>query len=791
MPAQVLSTVENNFTKGFVTEFTGLNFPENAATDTDNCLYDIVGHVTRRLGLDYETNHGTAALNRGGRVVNTYKWNNAGGDGDTKIVVTQVGATLSFYLASATSSTSPLSAHKVFNNVDITQFQTGATPDPATLECQFADGNGYLFVYHPRCQPFFCSYDAATGAVTPNIITLNVRDFTGIPEPGRDVTDRPNVLSIEHLYNLTNQGWTQGASWNTVSSGSGPSVQDSGTLSFTVPAGLPGVDLGSQISIANLNSIFGAVHGRFVPAGTPLMSGTLASYSGTTMNITITASKAAYLGEFLGPYVISPFNVGYINTWQSAVSNYPSNSDVWWYFKDNNGIYNPTTKVSQVTINNGNAPRGHYLLDAFNQDRSLISSVVGLTTISTSIRPRTGAWFQGRVWYAGTDASQTKTGDADFYTWTENIYFSQIATNPDQFGKCFQNNDPTSETLFDLLPTDGGVITIQGAGAIYKLFPIQNGMLVFAANGIWFITGSQGIGFTANDYTITKISSVRNISGTSFVDVNGLPYFWNEEGIYAVQPAQQGGLTVEPITIGTILSYYEDIPSSSKRFARGSYDPVNYTIQWIFRSQTDGDNLTSRYEYDKILNFNTYNKAFFPYTIGGTASTFVYPKVSSIAYVDYPTVSNVATPGFKYFVSAVIGSEFQFTFADEHDTGYVDWRTYDNVGVSYDSHFVTGYKLHGQGQRRFQIPYIYIFSNAEEETAYQIQSIWDYASSRLSGRYSSAQTIYNNKPYFGMIFRRHRLRGQGIVLQIKVTSVDGKPFDIMGWSTFETANQGV
>jgi hypothetical protein len=46
MPAQVLSTVENNFTKGFVTEFTGLNFPENAATDTDNCLYDIVGHVT-------------------------------------------------------------------------------------------------------------------------------------------------------------------------------------------------------------------------------------------------------------------------------------------------------------------------------------------------------------------------------------------------------------------------------------------------------------------------------------------------------------------------------------------------------------------------------------------------------------------------------------------------------------------------------------------------------------------------------------------------------------------------
>ena len=52
MAQQTSTAVENNFTKGFITESTGLNFPENAATDTDNCEYTIVGDVNRRLGID-------------------------------------------------------------------------------------------------------------------------------------------------------------------------------------------------------------------------------------------------------------------------------------------------------------------------------------------------------------------------------------------------------------------------------------------------------------------------------------------------------------------------------------------------------------------------------------------------------------------------------------------------------------------------------------------------------------------------------------------------------------------
>ena len=42
-----------------------------------------------------------------------------------------------------------------------------------------------------------------------------------------------------------------------------------------------------------------------------------------------------------------------------------------------------------------------------------------------------------------------------------------------------------------------------------------------------------------------------------------------------------------------------------------------------------------------------------------------------------------------------------------------------------------------------------------------------------------------------MIARRHTIRGRGLVLQLQFTSVDGQPFDIMGWSAYETVNTGV
>lgn len=782
MPSQAVSTVENNFTKGLITESTGLNFPENAATDTDNCEYTVIGDVVRRLGIDFEDNFEEVPVDFNNKAINTYKWTNAGGDGITQILVVQAGLVLHFFVITDSTNTSPISAHKLAATVDLTSYVQINVLDAQTKECQFADGDGYLFVFHPNANTIYCAYRADDDTVTPNLIEIKIRDFTGAKEVPQFAVDfRPTVPYDAHLYNLQNQGWSKGDSESAIQLGGGGPLVGPGLKGFTIPAGLSFTN-GDLVSIALTDTRFGV--GGWLSAGTQVMSGTVISYVGTALVVNVTSYNTNATSLDGSPYSITSISRGYLNTWQASIGNYPSNSDVWWYFKNASGVFDPANTIGNVTLSTGNAPNGHYILSAFNQTRSVISGVGSLTDVVTSVRPKTGAWFQGRVWYAGVDDAAYPDGTRDFYSWASNIYFSQIITAPTEFGNCYQVNDPTSENLNSILPTDGGVIVIPEAGSIYKLFPIQNGLLVFAANGVWFITGSQGIGFTANDYTITKISSVQSISGTSFVDVLGLPYFWNEDGIYAVTPQQGGSLSVQSVTVSTIDSFYNEIPTSCKKMARGAYDPLNFTIQWVYRD-TEFTTVGDSYKFNRIMNFNVFNKAFFPYSVS-TESNYI----AGINYVSGPGGLDTPDPAFRY-LTAFTGLN-TITFSFEKDEDYLDWQS-SGTGVDYDSYFVAGYRLAGDGQRRFQIPYIYIFSRTEEPriSGYKIQAIWDYASTSTSGRWSRPEVVTIDNQDFHMQFRRHKLRGMGIVLQIKVQSRTGLPFDVMGWSAYKNINQGV
>lgn len=782
MPQQLTSSVENNFTKGLITESTGLNFPENAATDTDNCEYTLIGDTLRRRGIDMEFAFRLTGIDRTNAAISEYKWNNVGGDGVTQLVATQVATSIFFWSVNASTVDSPLSQRKLTSFINLAQFVAPGALLDGTAECTYSDGNGYLFIFHPSCDPVYCTYD--NGTITGTRITVQIRDFTGVPELS-PVSLRPAALNASHNYNLVNQGWSAGNPWSATSTTT--HTVSTGSKAFTVAAGIAGIVNGTQIYVyygGPLNPLKIPAPGGLPTVNDTLLRGTVTGYAGTTLTLNIDVINGSQANCVGSSWLIVAVNNGYIDSWFTAIGNYPSNADVWWYFKNASNVFAPATTVANVSLSTSNAPRGHYILDAFNQQRD-VASGLAITDVVTTTRPRTGAWFQGRVWYTSVNAQQPASGTAGYYSWTENIYFSQIVTTPDNFSQCYQANDPTSEKLFDLLPTDGGVITIQGCGAVYKLFPIQNGMLVFAANGIWYITGSQGIGFTANDYTVTKISAVPSISSTSYVDVKGLPFFWNEDGIYTVEPSQNGGLQVNPITVGTIQSFYDDIPTSSKKFVRGAYHPIDYVIQWVYKS-TEAVSVNDRYSFNKILNFNTYNKAFFPYTLTSQAGK---PTINGILYVAGPGGSNTPPPGFKYFSSFPDVVITQFSFADEHDETYVDWKSTSTT--NYVSYFITGYKLRGQAIKQFQPQYIQMYSKANgAASAYKIQGIWNYANSGDSGKWSSEQLITNALTNFSTVFRRHKIRGRGFALQFKISSADGLPFDIQGWAVVDTVNTG-
>lgn len=778
MPQNPTGSMESNFIAGLKTEFTGLNFPENAVTDTDNTVYSLIGDVYRRGGIDYESGFQLNRIAVDSAAKSTFKWENVGGDGLTQMVVQQIGSTLYFYKSSAATSVSPLSSTRLTSTINISTFLvSGSAADPSQSECQYASGNGYLFVYNPKCEPFFVSYNSGTNLVSATQINVQIRDTVGIPE-SIPFNYRPTTLSPEHQYNLQNQGW--GFAWATTS-----------TSTFTVGTGdFPFVVASSTLPVA-VGDVMQAtgVTGGFI-------IGTVASYVGNVMTITETSNNQA--GIAFNSWNITPVP-NYINIFfttakggatnggtPALLNKYPSNAEQWWQYRSTNitaaapdGTFSPKNTTDYVVLNNNQAPQGSIILSAFNQTRSVASGIPGLTDVPTMVRPKSGAWFQGRAWYTGVDANFQASGDMPFYTWTENIYFSQINLTNNKFGYCYQEDDPSSPDLFDILPTDGGVITIQGAGSIFKLFPVQNGMLVHAANGIWFITGGKSIGFSADDYTITKISGVRCNSSTSFIDVLGYPMFWNEEGIYVVEPQQQGnGLQVNNLVIGTIATYYSEIPIQSKLFARGTYDPLNYIVQWMFRSTVE-TNETTRYQYDKVLVYNTANKAFYIYTVSGNT------HIHDCIYVSSPGGTLSPDPIIKYVVSAG-GS---ITFAEENDfVTYTDFAS--GIPVNYISYFVTGYKLHGKGLTRFQAPYIILYSDIPVYQ-YKMQSVWNYAISRNSGKFTQTQIVSGDDSNYSRLYNRLRIRGRGNVLQFKVTSIDGQPFTIMGWTMSELVNQGM
>lgn len=853
MPNQTPApALQNHFQAGLKTEFTGLNFPENAATSTDNCVYTLTGDVLRRGGINAEANHVINEIDQASVAQSSYIWKNVGGDGQTQMLVKQVGSNIYFFQITNATTSNGASNTLIPTIVNIALNQApGNTNNVALTECQYADGNGFLVIFHKDCDPTLCAFNSLTQVITPTLISLQTRDFIGIPEPGVADNFRPSTLSQEHLYNLVNQGWTQGANYtasgNPNAGGTGPggagAVSAGGStagypLLYNAPITgaswyIP-IITESSPSILTVGAIVNITFQIAVGGNTnqnAQVTGVVTSYTaGTDIIINVLSSnywasgsynnQFAFFGFWSGGNIVSDpfaqfgvtlnisiFNKGFIGTWHTDLLNFPSNSDVWWLYKDNTGVFNPTTTFVNVQQNVGAAPKGSQILNPWNQDRSTVSGVSGLTPVVTTARPSTGAWYQGRIFYTGVNASQQPTGDEPYTTWTENIYFSQIVQTSSDFGKCFQVNDPSAQDLFSILPSDGGVITIQGCGQIYKLFALRFGLLVFAANGVWFIAGSTGIGFAANDYTIVKISNIQSISATSFIDVVGYPLFWNAEGIYQVTPTQQAGsahspdiqLDVQNMVIGTINTFYSDIPQTSIQFARGDYDKLNFIVTWVYKT-TQETGIVDRYQMDGSLSYNTITKAFYPYTfpnkinIPGLANT-----LCDVKYIQLPSGITTPPPTLKYITEINLGAGPQFiTFFEENDfTTYTDFAVSDpfNTGAGYDysSFFVAGYNLPGQGVRKIQMPYCYLFFREPANSACQVQSLWDYAIAGTSGRWSAKQLITNNidPTKFNMLYRRVRLLGRGLAVQLKIQSVTGQPFDIMGWSVWDVINPGV
>lgn len=269
---------------------------------------------------------------------------------------------------------------------------------------------------------------------------------------------------------------------------------------------------------------------------------------------------------------------------------YPSNSDHWSIGRvedltdANVKKYNPEIAKRNL-VNGGYAPRGHYIIKAFDRgsSRTYASGISGLPADRELGRVKTVAAYAGRAWYSGI-TSKIVDGDSRSPSAAGLVFFSQILQTSINLVNCFTEADPTNIDFNEVVDSDGGVINIPEVNNIVKLLPIKDSLFVFAENGVWEISGGQN-GFTATSFKVGKIASIGVHSPRSIVEVNGVIFFWAIDGIYSLTQNDNGTYTSTNVTLDRIQKLYNTLPASARRTAKGYYDAANNKLRWLYYSE--------------------------------------------------------------------------------------------------------------------------------------------------------------------------------------------------------------
>lgn len=508
-----------------------------------------------------------------------------------------------------------------------------------------------------------------------------------------------------------------------------------------------------------------------------------------------------------------PITTGPIAEYYAEHSRYPGNNKQWWVAKDTNGDFDPEN-LSKIFFGNTRAPRGHFIVDAFNKNYSAVSGVAGLTTVSETTRPATVEFSSGRLFYGHRDT----------------VYFSPTLEDSSRAGQCFQEADPTAEDISDLIATDGGAIRIPNAENIIRLLALGSGLAVFAKNGVWFIS-SGAEGFTALDYSISQVSPVGTESPFAVVQADETLFWWSKIGIQAMKQSIgqfgpiSGSFDTSNLTEATIKRFYNNIGTEARKNAYGIFDPATNKVMWLYKNASD-DNFV----YKNILTFDSASGAFVPWSMkaegdnyfltGGFASPyFTYTTetieptfIKFIAYYDNYTSTSTSTAYLStgnFTSKEYVDFYSQYTNNSQYDSGSLD----DAVLMTYDSYIMTGYEVLEDGLRRKQAPVVGVFFLRGEESieldngnyvltnpqSCFFQSRWDWSTDDASGKWSTQVQAYRpkmtmfvdtaelepNTTDYEVFYTRLKVRGSGRAAQYRFSeSRQGYGFTLIGWHVF-------
>lgn len=500
------------------------------------------------------------------------------------------------------------------------------------------------------------------------------------------------------------------------------------------------------------------------------------------------------------------YNSGWTTAARSTYANWPPLTHPWFSGKNSTGDFSVAewNKVYSGTSLLGN---GRFVLNFFSKDRSTASGVSGISTEVETSRFKSVAAFAGRVFYAGLESAQN----------SGTILFSRTIENLSELGDCYQQNDPTSEEISDLLDTDGGYIKIPNAVNIRKLYTRGPDLFVFAENGVWKISGVDNI-FRATNYSISFITSIGIQAASSFIEAEGLPFWWSLTGIHTLSVDQSIGIEQETnLSISTIQSFIDNIAGDAKAKVTGVYDKINKKIYWAYPN--DGEQKVTKFSNLIVLDITL--QAFYPWKVADgydiVGFSFYNGYGSDQLELDVVQGADDIVQGTDDIVSI---QQSDFTTGDPAIVllvrdlstnkltigGFTDSSFYDWTNHNYQSYAVAGHEFFGDLMLDKTSPYIEVFMRStetgwegSESTGYTLQRpsgilvspYWDFAKAPSTapqqGYRFGIMPVVNSSDLSAtnipetVIRTRLKLRGKGKSVRLRFESEEGKDFVLLGY----------
>lgn len=478
------------FVGGLNTEINGTIDSTDNTSDELNCTIFNDGTRGRRYGLTLEK-YGEYFQHNLEQSYSGYLWKNVNKTSQD-VIVYQVGNELHFYRY----DNKPYSTNKYTQVLDITEdiIDQGLFN---TCPVSFTIANGRLIMVSKYMYPLLISFDAVTQTFSKKRFTLYYRDFEGLEESLR-VDEMPVDLSNTHHYNLINQGWRD-SEINAVKSADGK--YPSNSMQWFL-----GKDQSGSFNVTTLLATYfgntqapkghcildyferdrSAASGIYDSAGTAsnsyhffdqYPSGSIywiyqtrindftieiPNSAGVASSFRVTFSRAQY------------YDVGYQSPTTGCIATlYGWNGSQWEFIHRGTGqLINGTMNEAFPLTNETNWQKYKVDIHIDIGCSDITASATVAFRGASNIFPYTGP--STRV----TDVT-TMSGKI-FYLAGDTVLFSQnVNEDANNINKCYQENDPTSEDLSDLLPTDGGSVKFHSMGDGLALTSFNRSIVVY------------------------------------------------------------------------------------------------------------------------------------------------------------------------------------------------------------------------------------------------------------------------------------------------------------------------